>query len=119
MLLGSVGLTATLGPTSVFTKLISEGEVYIPEMSQSPNGLSPFAGGLGVPDAWYTVVVVYGPADAGSARADAISANVAATAARDRCRLIFPPPRQCAPMMLPTGTRGQGLRRICAWTTPR
>jgi hypothetical protein len=33
-------------------------------MSQEAKGLSPLAGGLGVPDAWCTTVVAYGPAEA-------------------------------------------------------
>jgi hypothetical protein len=33
-------------------------------MSQDAKGLSPFAGGLGIPDAWCTTVVAYGPAEA-------------------------------------------------------
>ena len=38
-------------------------------MSHEANGLFPFAGGLGMPDAWRTSVVEYGPANAvGSGR---------------------------------------------------
>src|SRR6266581_9238635 len=33
-------------------------------MSHEAKGLSPLAGGLGVPDAWCTAVAAYGPADA-------------------------------------------------------
>jgi hypothetical protein len=32
-------------------------------MSQEAKGLSPLAGGLGVPDAWCTTVVAYDPAE--------------------------------------------------------
>jgi hypothetical protein len=63
MLEESVGFTATHGSSSLFTQLISPGNKN-PEMSQDAKGLSPFAGGLGIPDAWCTTVVAYGPAEA-------------------------------------------------------
>src|SRR5512133_888772 len=59
----SVGFTATHGSSSLFSQLISPGSRN-PEMSQEAKGLSPLAGGLGVPDAWCTTVVAYGPAEA-------------------------------------------------------
>src|SRR6266478_4793279 len=66
MLEGSVGFTATHGSSSLFSQLISPGNRN-PEMSQEAKGLSPLAGGLGVPEAWCTIVVVYGPAEATAA----------------------------------------------------
>src|SRR5947207_13018980 len=63
MLAGLVGFTATQGSSSVFTKFVSPG-IKNPEMSHEAKGLSPLAGGLGVPDAWCTAVAAYGPADA-------------------------------------------------------
>src|SRR5436309_4698747 len=58
-----VGFTATNGSSSVFTEFVSPG-IRNPEMSHDAKGLSPLAGGLGVPDAWCTAVVAYGPAEA-------------------------------------------------------
>jgi hypothetical protein len=45
--------------------LVSPG-IKNPEMSHEAKGLSPLAGGLGVPEASWTTVVTYGPADAGA-----------------------------------------------------
>src|SRR5207248_2617671 len=50
-------------------------------MSQEAKGLSPFAGGLGVPEAWCTAVATYGPADA-AANGRTIMRAGAPTAAR-------------------------------------
>src|SRR5437773_12030380 len=66
MLEGSMGFTATHGSNSLFSQLISPGNRN-PEMSQEAKGLFPLAGGLGVPDAWLTTVVAYGPAEATAA----------------------------------------------------
>src|SRR5438876_12138031 len=51
-------------------------------MSHEAKGLSPLAGGLGVPEAWYTAVVSYGPAAAGSASGTVIRRAAATTTAR-------------------------------------
>src|SRR6476659_2099732 len=50
-------------------------------MSHAANGLFPLAGGFGVPDAWFTTVVAYGPADAAVSGMRTINA-AATTAAR-------------------------------------
>src|SRR6266496_2560517 len=86
MLEESVGFTATHGSSSVFTKLVSPG-IKNPEMSHEAKGLSPLAGGLGVPDAWCTAVVSYGPADAAASGRRIIS-NEATTATRGMRFLI-------------------------------
>src|SRR5438132_459728 len=59
-------------------------------MSHEAKGLSPLAGGLGVPDAWYTAVVWYGPADA--AASGRRSSSSEATAASRRMRFLMAPP---------------------------
>src|SRR5437773_11350663 len=51
-------------------------------MSHAAKGLSPLAGGLGVPEAWYTAVVVYGPAEAGTAMGTTTSTAAAANTSR-------------------------------------
>src|SRR5437773_1476445 len=51
-------------------------------MSHAAKGLSPLAGGLGVPEAWYTAVVVYGPAEAGTAMGATTSTAAAAKTSR-------------------------------------
>src|SRR6266511_470752 len=79
MLEESVGFTATHGSSSVFTKLVSPG-IKNPEMSHEAKGLSPLAGGLGVPDAWCTTVVTYGPAAAGASGIRIIRAETTAAA---------------------------------------
>src|SRR2546422_1412154 len=56
-------------------------------MSQEAKGLSPFAGGLGVPEAWCTAVATYGPADAAANGRTIIRAE-ATTAARGMPFLI-------------------------------
>src|SRR5438034_10891245 len=81
-----VGFTATHGSSSVFTKFVSPG-IKNPEMSQEAKGLSPFAGGLGVPEAWCTAVATYGPADAAANGRTIIRAE-ATTAARGMPFLI-------------------------------
>src|SRR6266508_2208314 len=79
MLEESVGFTATHGSSSVFTKLVSPG-IKNPEMSHEAKGLSPLAGGLGVPEAWCTDVLTYGPADAGASGRRIIRADTRAAA---------------------------------------
>src|SRR4051812_27284769 len=74
----SVGFTATHGSSSLFTQLISPGNKY-PETSHEANGLLPFAGGLGVPDAWWTTAVM-GPAAAGASGMRTIKAEAAIAA---------------------------------------
>src|SRR4029450_11785406 len=76
MLAGFVGFTAIHGSSSVFTKLISPG-IRNPEMSQEANGLFPFAGGLGVPEACRTTVLTRGPADAAANGRRIASAEIA------------------------------------------
>src|SRR4030095_14362486 len=68
---GSCGLTATNGSSSLFTQLISPGNMNA-ETSQDANGL--------VLDAWLTEVVVYGPAEATATGRRIISAQTAAAA---------------------------------------
>jgi hypothetical protein len=78
MFMEFVGFTATNGSSSVFTKFVSPG-IKNPEMSHDAKGLSPLAGGLGVPEAWCTAVVAYGPAEAvASGRRSAIKTTAAA-----------------------------------------
>src|SRR5213083_3002366 len=79
MLEWSVGFTATHGSSSVFTKFVSPGS-KTPEMSQEAKGLFPFAGGLGVPEAWCTAVATYGPADAAANGRRTIMAKITAAA---------------------------------------
>ena len=68
---GSCGLTATNGSSSLFTQLISPGNMNA-ETSQDANGL--------VLDAWLTEVVAYGPAEATATGRRIISAQTAAVA---------------------------------------
>jgi hypothetical protein len=68
---GFFGLTATNGSSSLFTQLISPGNMYA-ETSHDANGL--------VLDAWLTVVVVYGPAEATATGKRINSAETAAAA---------------------------------------
>src|SRR6266540_2677481 len=47
-------------------------------MSHEAKGLFPLAGGLGMPEAWCTAVVPYGPADAGASGMKTIKAKTTA-----------------------------------------
>src|SRR5215475_14287068 len=69
-----VGLTATNGSSSLFTQLISPGNMNA-ETSHAANGL--------VLDAWRTEVVVYGPAEA-TATGKKINSAVTAAAIRGK-----------------------------------
>src|SRR5262245_26850187 len=99
MVLGSVGSTATRGSSSVFSWFTSEDDWPNPEMSQPANGLLPSAGGPGVPDAWLTAAVTYGPAAAGSAIGTVTNTPAAKTTPRHMRPLMTPPFPRAHPSM--------------------
>src|SRR6266540_5818048 len=78
-----------------------------PEMSQEANGLSPVAGGLGVPEAWCTDVVMYVFAAAGSAIIATTRIAAANPIQRDARFFISAPPGRKES----TGHHGSGSRR--------